>query len=164
VWSVAFAPDGQTILTGSADKTARLWEVATGKPVGPPLVHRGPVSAVAICPNGQLFLTGGDDKTAQLWEARTGKQLGFPLPHSRAVHTVAFRPDGRALVTVTWDWKFKLWEVPAPVAGEVDHLILWTQVLTGMEVNAAREVRVLDADTWQQRRRQLVERGGLPQP
>jgi WD40 repeat protein len=164
VCSVAFAPDGQTLVTGSVDKTARLWKASSGLPVGLPLDHRGAVFATAFSPDGRLLLTGCDDKTAQLWEARTGKRLGFPWPHTQALHTVAFRPDGRAALTVARLSEIRLWDVPAPVAGDVEHLILWTQVLTGMEVNAAGEVQVLDADTWQQRRRQLAERGGPPRP
>ncbi len=41
VAAVAFSPDGKTILTGSADNTARLWDAATGGPIGQPLEHRG---------------------------------------------------------------------------------------------------------------------------
>ena len=41
VWSVAFSPDGKTILTGSFDKTARLWDAATGRPLGQPMEHSG---------------------------------------------------------------------------------------------------------------------------
>ena len=43
VWSVAFSPDGKTILTGMLDKTARLWDAATGRPIGQPLRAFGPV-------------------------------------------------------------------------------------------------------------------------
>ena len=39
--AVAFSPDGKTVLTGSDDKTARLWDAATGQPVGPPLAAPG---------------------------------------------------------------------------------------------------------------------------
>ena len=38
---MAFSPDGKTVLTGSDDKTARLWDVKTGQPIGAPLKHEG---------------------------------------------------------------------------------------------------------------------------
>ena len=37
VWSAAFSPDGKRIVTASSDKTARIWDAATGKPIGEPL-------------------------------------------------------------------------------------------------------------------------------
>src|SRR5262249_22059036 len=58
VHAVAFSPDGRLVLTGSWDKTARLWEAATGQPVGPPLRHEEEVRAVAFSPDGRLVLTG----------------------------------------------------------------------------------------------------------
>jgi tetratricopeptide (TPR) repeat protein len=68
VSAVAFGPDGQTVLTGSYDNTARLWEVATGRPLGPPMTHQAGVSAVAFGPDGQTVLTGSYDNTARLWD------------------------------------------------------------------------------------------------
>ncbi len=58
VWAVAFSPDGKTVLTGNADKTARLWDVATGRPIGLPLTHQSAVDAVAFSPDGKAVLTG----------------------------------------------------------------------------------------------------------
>ena len=69
---MAFSPDGQTALTGSADGTARLWDVKTGQPPDAALKHDGSVFAVAFSPDGQTALTGSADKTARLWDVKTG--------------------------------------------------------------------------------------------
>jgi hypothetical protein len=49
---VAFSPEGDRVLTGSQDNTARLWDARSGKPLGEPLRHESSVSAVAFSPAG----------------------------------------------------------------------------------------------------------------
>jgi hypothetical protein len=68
VVSVAFSPDGQTILTGSADHTARLWDVATGEKIRVFTGHTSSVNSVDFSPDGHWILTGSDDNTARIWE------------------------------------------------------------------------------------------------
>jgi WD40 repeat protein len=55
VASVEFSPDGTTTLTGSWDRTARLWDAANGKPLGPPLRHDDHIAngAVVFSPDGK---------------------------------------------------------------------------------------------------------------
>ncbi len=63
------SPDGRTLLTGGGDDAARLWEVSTGRPLGPPLWHQsGAVRIAKFSADGQTVLTGGDDRTARLWD------------------------------------------------------------------------------------------------
>ena len=108
---LAFSPDGKIALTGAEDKMARLWDVATGKPLGPPLAHQGAVHAVAFGPDGQTVLTGSEDNTARLWDVATGKPLGPPLAHQGVVHAVAFSPDGSAALTGSFDTTARMWSV-----------------------------------------------------
>jgi tetratricopeptide (TPR) repeat protein len=110
ILAVAFSPDGRTVLTGSDDNTARLWDAATGRPLGPPMDHQGMVSAVAFSPDGRTVLTGSDDNTARLWDAATGRPLGLPMDHQGVILAVAFRPDGRTVLTGSDDNTARLWD------------------------------------------------------
>jgi len=67
VYSVAFSPDGQLIVSGSGDKTVRLWDIE-GNPVGQPFQgHESYVNSVAFSPDGKLIVSGSHDKTVRLW-------------------------------------------------------------------------------------------------
>ena len=111
VRAVAFSPDGQTVLTGSAGaNTARLWDAQTGEPRGEPLEHIRAVRVVAFSPDGQTVLTGSDDKTARLWDAQTGKPRGEPLEHAASVIAVAFSPDGQTILTASLGGAARLWD------------------------------------------------------
>jgi hypothetical protein len=103
VYSVAFSPVseaspkeiGKRIVSGSADRTVRLWDATTGKPIGLPLTgHTDTVSSVAFSSDGLKIVSGSFDKTVRLWDATTGKPIGLPLTgHTDTVSSVAFRPD-----------------------------------------------------------------------
>jgi hypothetical protein len=70
---------------------------------------------------------------------------------------VIFGAEGRKIVIAAEDGHVQVWDVPAVLSGEVASLVLWGQVITGMELDAAGGVRLLDSSTWHERRRQLAE-------
>jgi WD40 repeat protein len=106
----AFSPDGSLLLTASKDSTAQLWTLGDWQPVGPPLRHQGPVTAVAFSPDRKVLITGSTDKTARLWDARTGKLLGPPLVHRDLLQALAPSPDGKILLTTSGE-EVDLWDV-----------------------------------------------------
>jgi WD40 repeat protein len=110
VRSAAFSPDGRRIVTASGDKTARLWDAETGKPVGEELAgHDHYVYSAVFNPGGDRILTASWDKTARLWDAE-GKPIKELNEHSAAVRSAAFSPDGRRIVTASDDKTARLWD------------------------------------------------------
>jgi WD40 repeat protein len=107
---VAFSPDGKTLISADNDGVARLWEATTGKPVGNPLRHQGPLKAVTFSPDGKTVATASSDGTARLWETATGMPDGSPMRHPDIVGTLAFTPDGKQLATACDDG-VRLWAV-----------------------------------------------------
>ncbi|NBP02582.1 MAG: hypothetical protein EBU90_21170, partial [Proteobacteria bacterium] len=75
VYSVAFSPDGQSVVTASTDRTAKLWDVQTGQLLLTLQGHTGLVSSVAFSPDRQSVATGSWDSTANLWNVQTGQLL-----------------------------------------------------------------------------------------
>ncbi len=116
VISVAFSPDGKTLASGSADKTIKLWDVATGK-LSQTLtghsdgVYSDEVSSVAFSPDGKTLASGSHDKTIKLWDMATGKLSQTLTGDSDAVYSVAFSPDGKTLASGSGDNTIKLWDV-----------------------------------------------------
>jgi WD40 repeat protein len=70
VTGAAFSPDGTRVVTVSEDMTARVWDAATGKPLGIPLTHQAMVTSAAFSPDGTHVVTvsGDGTGTARVWE------------------------------------------------------------------------------------------------
>jgi Tol biopolymer transport system component len=112
---VAFAPNGQFILSGSGypyhDNTVRVWDPATGEERRCFRGHRSAIYAVAVSPDSRLALSGSNDQTACLWEVATGKELRRLEGHAGLVECLAFAPDGRRAATGGSDRTVRVWDL-----------------------------------------------------
>jgi WD40 repeat protein/energy-coupling factor transporter ATP-binding protein EcfA2 len=118
VRSVAFSPDGTTIVSGSDDRTIRLWDLE-GNPIGQPFQgHEDSVRSVAFSPDGTTIVSGSDDRTIRLWDLE-GNPIGQPFQgHEDSVWSVAFSPDGTTIVSGSADRTIRLWDLEGNPIGQ----------------------------------------------
>lgn len=141
IYSLDFSLDGRLIVSGSGDKTARIWDMHDGtskvltindpdslnndaggcfflfsSSVYPstPLLTVSTflgVTSVAISPNGQLVAAGSLDTVVRIWDVATAQLVERLRGHRDSVYSVAFTPDGKGLVSGSLDKTLKYWDV-----------------------------------------------------
>ncbi|HWO21217.1 MAG TPA: TIR domain-containing protein [Kofleriaceae bacterium] len=107
---LAFSPDGARLATASRDRTARIWDAATGAPRCPPLVHGDAVLDAAFDDGGRRLVTASADGKVRIWDAATGEELLPPIEHGDAAHLASFGAGDRLILTAAWDRTARLWD------------------------------------------------------
>ena len=102
-----FSPDGTRIVTGSWDKTARVWDAATGEVLATLAGHAGVVLTPQFSPDGTRIVTASEDKTARVWivlPSSTGSQPGWFPDFLRYMSQVRLNRDGELETLKAADW------------------------------------------------------------
>ena len=108
---LAWASDGQTFASGSADSTIKVWNASQYKVVTTLEGHKGSVLAIAYSPSSKSLVSAGDDKTVRFWNLVTQKQLAVGQAHDASVNHVAIHPEGKLAVTAGSDQQVILWNM-----------------------------------------------------
>ena len=116
VTSVAFSPDGQQIISSSADGTFKVWDSDSETVLRTFRIPKNTSWQVAISSNGEYLISGGNDKKIDLLNAETGRILRTLYGHTDTITSLAFSPDGMRVVSGSKDKTIKLWDL---VKGEV---------------------------------------------
>jgi WD40 repeat protein len=130
-----FDPGGGRVLTCSQDRTARVWDAASGKPLTPPLEHGAAVYHADVSKDGLVVTAAGDH--ASLWDLETGEMIGPPMRHHDWVIHASFSPDGRRLATAGCDGVVRLWDLGVSARSPREWQTL-AQLLSGHRIDATR--------------------------
>ena len=109
VYSVAYSPDGTKFISGSRDKTIKIWDANTGQCLKTLEGHTNSVRSVAYSPDGTKFISGSYDYTIKIWDANTGECLETLEGHSGSVKSVSYSPDGKNIISGSDDKTIKIW-------------------------------------------------------
>lgn len=102
VFGAAVSPDGTRVATAAEDRTARIWEIATGRLVHT-LEHPGDPETIDWSPDGTVIATGCDDDVCRLWSPHTGTVVLELKDATAAVRFVRFSEDGSRLLVGAYD-------------------------------------------------------------
>ena len=109
--ALAMSVDQRTLVSGSDDKTVRIWDLVAGQELRSLIGHGDRVQAIAISPNGRLVASGDGESLIKLWDLMTGEAIADLAGHTGAINALAITADGRTLVSASADRTIKLWNL-----------------------------------------------------
>jgi cytochrome c len=122
VRAIVVSADGQRVLTGGFDSTARLWDLALQRPLATLTGNAGPVHAVAFLPDGQRVVVAGDDGSLALWAPATSDPPRRWRAHAVRATAVGVGGADPLIASAGWDGTVAVWHaIDGSESIRVDH-------------------------------------------
>jgi WD40 repeat protein len=156
----AITPDGRRVVSGSHDRTVRIWDLDRGRELLTFQGHESAVSSLAITANGRFAVTGSHDGIIKVWELETGKESHTFKQGSDVVSSVVINASGRWIISGASDGFLRIWSLQT---AELVHTVRAHQsAVTGvalsrdgrLAVSASDDttLKVWDTATWRELR------------
>ena len=97
--SIVVSSDNSSIISGSVDKTIRVWDILTGRERIKLDGHTGAVTCVASSPDGSRIVSGSEDSTVIVWYASTGKEPPTAIGHTSTINSITFSNNGKFIIS-----------------------------------------------------------------
>jgi predicted NACHT family NTPase len=111
IFSVAFHPNGQFLISGDANGEICLWQVTAKKLLWRRKEHKGVIRSLSFSPNGQIIASASNDSTIKIWDVNTGECVATLHGHNSAVRSITFSRDGQILASGSEDCTVKFWKI-----------------------------------------------------
>ena len=108
--SVAITPDGKTIISGSADKTIKLWDINSRMCIKTLNGHTDSILLIAITLDGKTIISGSNDKTIKFWDIQSGECINTLEGHYSGVSSIVIAPDEKTIISNGSNYAITLWD------------------------------------------------------
>ncbi|HWO25516.1 MAG TPA: AAA family ATPase [Kofleriaceae bacterium] len=113
VLACAVTADGRRVVSASADKTLKVWDLASGRELATLQGHSWAMTACAVTPDGRRVISALQDHTLKVWDLASGRELATLRGHADWVAACAVTPDGQYVVSASNDKTLKVWDLAA---------------------------------------------------
>ena len=111
VISIDISSDGKLLVSGSKDKTIRIWNLLTGTCLHILNGHTEGVYSVSFSDDGKMIISGSGDNTIRIWGIDKGNCLHILKGHSKSVYSVTINKTGSLVVSGSDDNTIKIWDL-----------------------------------------------------
>jgi len=111
VYAITFTPDGQTLASGGADRSIKIWDLNTGQGICTLTEHTDAVVSLIASSDGKTLLSGSADTTIKIWNLSTSQVIHTLTGHTGSVLCLAISPDGTRLASGAADSTIIVWEL-----------------------------------------------------
>ncbi|MDZ8139915.1 MAG: WD40 repeat domain-containing protein, partial [Nostoc sp. DedQUE04] len=109
--AITVTSNGKYIISGSNDKTLKVWDLEIGKEISSFTGHTDKINTIVVTPDDKLLISGSSDKTIKVWNLETKQQIFIFEGHIEQITSIAVTPSGKRVISASEDKTIKVWSL-----------------------------------------------------